>query len=317
MLPEVATRLARFRPRRLGSGAVAALVLLASLGACRAGPPFLADIAYDVHPLDKLDIYRPAGSADAPFVVFIHGGGWWNGDKRYLPAGDVAFFTDRGIAVVAINTRNIPAAQDDHLFPPLLGPLRDAQRALQFLRYHAKAFALQADKAALWGDSAGAFDALWLGVGPERAEAASLDPVARQSTRVAAIAAANAQTSIDPAQMRAWVGPRLNYGGHAFGLAEADFAGFLARRDEFARFYPALSPAALVSKASPPMFLLYTYPRDEGSVDPMYYVHSPDFGANFARLARGRGAPVTYRNSGDPAARVEMMRFIAAALGAK
>ena len=299
------------------AGFVAAIVAAALTveSACARPNPWLADIAYDANALDKLDIYRPAGNyADLPFVMFIHAGGWWNGDKQYLSPEDVAFFTDRGIALVAINYRNIPAAQADGLFPPVLGPLDDAKRALQFLRYHAKAFALDPARAALWGDSAGAFDALWLGLAPDRADPRSADPVARMSTRVSAIGAVNAQTSIDPLQMRAWVGPHLRYGGQAFGLPEADFDQFLAKRNAFARYFATLSPAALVGPSSPPVALLYTYPRDDGATDPMYYVHSPAFGSGFAAIAADVHGRVTLTNSADPAARTRLMLFLATAL---
>ena len=296
---------------------LALLLLLAPVHAACAETalPWMADVSYGSNPLNKLDIYRPAGvKDDLPFVMYIHGGGWWNGDKAYLSKTDVEFFTSRRIVLVAINYRNLPAAQQDHLFPPVLGPLEDAEHALQFLRYHAKSFALDPAKAALWGDSAGAFDALWLGLAPNRADPSSPDPMQRLSTRVSAIGVTDAQTSIDPRQMRDWVGLRLHYGGHAFGLPEADFDQFLARRAEFARYFPSLSPAAIINPSSPPLYLLYTSVLNVRSTEPMYYVHSPDFGLHFAELARRKNVPVTLKISADPEARVELARFLAASL---
>jgi hypothetical protein len=93
----------------------------------------------------------------------------------------------------------------------------------------------------------------------------------------------DAQTSIDPAQMRAWVGPELTYGPHAFGLPNnaAGFADFLKRREEFAPLLPKLSPAALLSPDDPPVFLFYG--RGLTPVEPLtpYYTHSPKFGLGF------------------------------------
>lgn len=50
-----------------------------------------------------------------------------------------------------------------------------------------------------------------------------------------------AQTTIDPFEMRDWVSPPINYGGHAFGLPEADFPSFLDR-GKFLDDITALSP---------------------------------------------------------------------------
>ena len=296
--------------------ALLALAAIGSAPALAAPPtPWMADIAYDADPLTTLDIYRPAGSyADLPFVMFIHAGGWFDGDKKYLSAEDVASFTRRGIVLVAINYRNIAAAQRDRLFPPLLGPLQDAKRALQFLRYHAQDFALDATRAALWGDSAGAFDALWLGLPSDRADPAATDPLRRMSTRVSAIGVVNAQTTIDPAEMRDWIGPKLHYGGQAFGLAEKDFEHFLAERETFAPWFPRLSPTALVGLGSPPLYLLYTYSDDQTSNDPMAFVHSPRFGEHLAALAQASHVPATLRIGDSPHAHRAVLDFLAEAV---
>ncbi len=278
--------------------------------------PWLADVAYDTHPLQKMDIYRPQSFDTVPVVLFIHGGGWFNGDKGYVPSEDVAYFTNRNIAFVAINTRNVPMAEQAGIFPPVLGPLRDAQRALQFVRLHAKDFALDPDRIALMGESAGAFDALWLGLAPDRATPAALDPAARMSTRVKAIGTVDAQTSIDPRQMRRWVGPQLNYGAHAFGLDAAAFEQFLARRSEYERYFATLSPAEIVNKASPPAFLYYTHDKGESATDPNYFVHSPDFGTGFLKIAEERRADVTLRigRKANPNGHDELLAFLAKAL---
>lgn len=298
------------------------LPAILGLGSARAQPadgrekPWMADVAYDVHPLDTFDIYRPGSYDTVPVVLFIHGGGWFNGDKGYVPREDVAYFTSRKIAFVSINYRNVPSAQSDGLFPPVLGPLWDAQRALQFLRSHAKQFAIDPDRVALLGESAGAFSALWLGLAPERAKPGSRDPVERMSTRVKAIGAIDAQTSLDPRQMRQWVGPRLNYGSHAFGLDAAAFDEFLARRSEFQAYFPSLSPAEIVNGASPPTFLYYAHDRDAAATDPMYYVHSPEFGTGFLQVAGQRHADVTLRAGAKahPDGRDELLAFLAKAL---
>lgn len=39
------------------------------------------DLAYRADGLQKLDIYEPESDAIAD-IVLVHGGGWWQGDKR-------------------------------------------------------------------------------------------------------------------------------------------------------------------------------------------------------------------------------------------
>src|SRR5262245_24493036 len=40
------------------------------------------DIAYGPHPRQILDLFVPAGAADQPVVLFVHGGVFVRGDKR-------------------------------------------------------------------------------------------------------------------------------------------------------------------------------------------------------------------------------------------
>jgi acetyl esterase/lipase len=277
--------------------------------------PDRADAPYGQHRHQTLDLYLPAGSGPFPLVVFIHGGGWIDGDKvGRLRIDDVQQFRSRGCAVASINYRFARDGSEAGLWPPVLAPLHDAKCAVQYLRFMAAEWNLDATKVAVYGGSAGAFSALWLGLSPDFAEPAAQDPVARMSTRVKAIGAINAQTSLDPRQMREWVGPALCYGGHAFGLdglTPAGFAQFLARRDEFAEWYPRLSPASLLAAGAPPILLHYDLGLNDPRQDADYHTHSPKFGIGFQALARtcGLTCHLRYQGSTDegPAGVVEFM----------
>jgi acetyl esterase/lipase len=274
--------------------------------------PTFKDVAYGEHNLQKMDIYLPKGAGPFPYIISIHPGGWWNGDKQWQDKKEIGKILDNGCAYIAINYRFLPQAKKDGLFPPVLGPFYDARRALQFTRYHAGDYKLAPKRVCLTGGSAGACSALWLGLSPEMANPSAEDPVERESTRVIAIAVLGAQTSLDPAQMREWVGPELKYGGHAFGLPEEDFEQFLKRREEFVKWYPLVSPAALVDAKSPPVYLAYDKTPDEAKKDPMFYVHSPMFGVGFQKLALEKGAVcylsyVGHRPEGQPAKVVDFL----------
>ncbi len=264
--------------------------------------PSMADVAYGSEPLQKLDVYKPDGEGPFGAVMFIHAGGWWNGDKKwFMSDADIKRYMDAKIAVVSINYRFLPVAAKAGLFPPVLGPFNDAKRALQFIRYHSKEWGIDPSRIALSGGSAGSCSSLWLGLSPEMANPASTDPVEQMSTRVAAIGVSGAQTSLDPVQMREWVGVGLAYGGHAFGLPEGDFELFLKKRPEFEKYFPTLSPAALLSSDDPPIFLQYGASLDEPKKDHMYYVHSPAFGVGFQKLAREKGVVCYLSMKGHPA----------------
>ncbi|MGJ8545987.1 MAG: alpha/beta hydrolase fold domain-containing protein [Sulfitobacter sp.] len=271
------------------------LALLAALGQSGAAQPDKThrNLAYGDHPEQRLDLYLPAAAGPAPFVIYIHGGGWWGGSKDNVSREDVAYFTRRNIAFAAIDYRSLTQASDAGMSPPLLGPLHDSARALQFLRLHGAKYGLDPHRAAVYGASSGGFNALWLGLHPDQADLGAPDPVLRMSTRVSVVGAVDAQTSIDPVQMRAWAGPELRYGGHAFGLDEADFEGFLAQRSTFAPAFDQLSPAALIHPAAPPVHLLYTANRAAAERTHLDFVHSPGFGAGFLALALERGLPAS------------------------
>jgi len=142
---------------------------------------------------------------------------------------------------------------------------------------------------AVSGESAGACTALWLACSPDLAKTDSFDQVDCESTRVRAVGVTGAQTSLDPKQMREWVGPELAYGGHAFGLAESDFALFLKKRSEFKKYFGTVSTAALLSADDCPVYLYYKQTPDELNKDHDYYVHSPGFGFGFQKLVKSRG----------------------------
>ncbi|TBV07978.1 alpha/beta hydrolase [Phytopseudomonas dryadis] len=119
----------------------------------------LADVVYATRegfrPL-TLDLYLPSRSAArpaAPLLIYVHGGGWSAGHARASGAFSdfpavLARFAARGYAVASINYRLSGEAR----FP---APLEDVRAAMAWLREQAATYALDADRVALWGGSAG------------------------------------------------------------------------------------------------------------------------------------------------------------------
>jgi acetyl esterase/lipase len=103
-----------------------------------------------------MDVHLPASTAPdpVPCVVWIHGGAWWEGDRRYPPGSwpqDDYWFrliTDAGMAVATIDYR----LSGEALYP---AQLADAQAAVRFVRHHAAALGIDPNRIGVSGESAG------------------------------------------------------------------------------------------------------------------------------------------------------------------
>jgi acetyl esterase/lipase len=224
--------------------------------------PTLANVAYGTHERQVLDFYKAESSQPTPVVFFIHGGGWVAGDKG--GAGSMAPCLDAGISIVSINYRYSWQAQLADVKPPVQWPLRDAARALQFVRSKAAEWNIDKRRIGASGGSAGACSSLWLAFHDDLADPKSDDPIARESTRLWCAAVTGAQTSLDPKQLKEWT-PNSRYGGHAFGFMDpkdlktrdTQFDQFLAAREQLLPWIKEYSPYELVSADDPPVYLHY------------------------------------------------------------
>ena len=123
------------------------------------------DLGYGPLPRQKLDIYMPRGRrADGPLpvIVFIHGGGWRDGEKAgYEFAGRA--IAAQGFAAVVINYRLVP---DVH-YPAFV---EDGAAAVRWVRGHIGEYGGDGERIVIAGHSAGAYiaamlamDQRWLG----------------------------------------------------------------------------------------------------------------------------------------------------------
>lgn len=225
-------------------------------------PPTFANVAYGDHPRQVLDFYQAESPTPTPVVLYIHGGGWVNGDKA--GAGGLArTMLKNGISVASINYRYTTQADAADVKPPVKWPLEDAARALQFVRSKAKEWNIDKTRIGATGGSAGACSSLWLAFHDDMAKPDSRDPVARESTRLTCAAVNGAQTSLDPKQLRAWM-PNMRYGGHAFGFRkpspterDSEFQRFYNHRDEVLPWIKEYSPYEHAGAGDPPVYLDY------------------------------------------------------------
>lgn len=100
-----------------------------------------------------LDAQIPASEQPVPAVVWIHGGGWLDGDRRYPPPtvpvellyGSIL---RAGLAVVSIDYRH-------SLEAPFPAQLHDVKAALRYVRRFAADLGIDGDRIGVWGESAG------------------------------------------------------------------------------------------------------------------------------------------------------------------
>jgi uncharacterized protein (TIGR02246 family) len=311
---------------------VAALVLLTSFQGtgwpvCGAGEPppvpTVADVSYGPHPRQVMHFWKaPSATADrpAPLLFYVHGGGWQGGDRLGGLARQLPRFLDAGISVASVEYRFISDAMAAKIDPPVRAPLEDAARALQTVRSKAAEWQVDPHRIAGSGASAGGCTCLWLAFHDDMADPASDDPVARQSTRLCAVAVEGAQTTLDPVRMKEWT-PNSRYGGHAFGFMDspeardARFADFLAARDRILTTIERYSPESHVSADDPPVYLSFWEPPSprEPSRDP---THTANFGLLLAERLDKAGVPYELAYPGAQAPRhATALDFLVAAFG--
>jgi acetyl esterase/lipase len=270
--------------------------------------PTAANVAYGKHERQVLDFWQAKSDWPTPLVLFIHGGGWQNGDKSGLSGAAIQRYLDAGISVAAINYRFVKQAVAEKVEPPVKAPLHDAARALQLIRSKAREWNLDKKRVGATGGSAGACSSLWLAFHDDLADPSSSDPVARESTRLYCAAVSGAQVSLDPKELREWI-PNYGYGAHAFGLP--NFQALYDNRDKVLKWIKEYSPIEHVSKDDPPIFLEYSNQKKppvvgEKQADP---THSAVMGLKLAERLKAVGVECIlvypghtdprYRNSAD------------------
>ena len=112
---------------------------------------FQLNVAYGSDPLQKLDVYMPAGGAyKAPVILMVHGGGWYQGDKMDSPVvlNKVQNWVPPGTVFISINYPLVPK----------VNALQEAQSvalALGYAQRHATEWGGDPNKFVLMGFSAG------------------------------------------------------------------------------------------------------------------------------------------------------------------
>lgn len=153
------------------------------------------DIHYGDHERQVFDLVLPDTNSLYPLVVFIHGGGFKNGDKvhafeRYMKG--VKKLMDNKVAFATINYRFL-----EHSDNGVMTCLEDGRYCVQHLKHYALDYNIDPDKIVAFGESAGAGMSLWLALSDNMADSTNTDPVCHESSRICAAGAFATQSTYD------------------------------------------------------------------------------------------------------------------------
>lgn len=157
-----------------------------------AGVTLVPDIEYRKgHQRWKLDLLVPSepGTQPRPAIVFVHGGGWRNGDKRKANFIDPAIeFASKGYVCISVNYRFVPEVSINDI-------VGDVKCAVRWLRAHADKYNVDPERFGAYGNSAGAHLVSMLGICPAEAGMEGDGPWQDHSSMVQAVCASATPTS--------------------------------------------------------------------------------------------------------------------------
>lgn len=229
----------------------------------------------------QMELLVPSSASfPVPVVVWIHGGGWFQGSRLPIPTG-VSDLCSRGYAVASIDYR----LTADAIWP---AQIHDVKGAIRWLRAHADQYGLDPDRFAAWGDSAGGHLAAMLGVsgglGTVSIGSVTVDLEGTmggnlgQSSRVQAVVDWYGQS--DLLQMRFYPATTLH---DPQGSPESKLIGGPIQKNP--ERSATASPVSFVSPDDPPFLLMH------GTVDPLIPFNQSELLADALRASR---VPVSF-----------------------
>ena len=244
-------------------------------------------ISYGDHPLQDYELWlpnNPNNGPETPLVIFVHGGGYFQGDRDYAyrPSFGMREFLNAGYAFATINYRLSGDSPFEKgvtgEFPPAM---EDGAAAGQDLKMRASHYGYDPDKIAMTGSSAGGGISLWVAFHDDLKDSSSLDPRDHISTRVPCVALQDTQTTLTIPEVAVLLGE------DKFVLDEGlpGLYGFTA--DEYnsapeaynERYMASMQEASAIThiSADDNVKVMLTYSLDYNQVN----IHSPEFGNYF------------------------------------
>jgi para-nitrobenzyl esterase len=165
---------------------------------------FEQNIDYDTKARTQFDIWwLPESNTPTGLVIYVHGGGFFSGDKDYVYEAqkggqwdfpsDIRSFLNQGVAFATVRYTLFESSGVEQ--EGVKKPMNDVKRALQYIRSRAEDFNLDKEKVVLAGNSAGAGTSLWIAFNDDMADLGNSDPVLKEGTRVKGVAVRETQSS--------------------------------------------------------------------------------------------------------------------------
>lgn len=228
------------------------------------GVTIIPDVAYrEGHARWKLDLAMPADPARTlrPAIVFVHGGGWRNGDKRKANfLNPMLDFAADGYVCITVNYRFLSDVS-------MMECISDVKCAVRWLRAHAEQYHVDPQRIGATGNSAGAHLSAMLGVCPPSAGLEGDGPWQEQSSMVQAVCCSatptsflmpmndrqrQAQKSPEPGQDADGPEPENNQTDVRARKAQPNSAYTLTEK-----FRQQVSPMTYVSADAPPFLMVH------------------------------------------------------------
>jgi acetyl esterase/lipase len=185
----------------------------------------------------KLYCYPAAGAGPHAAVVVLPGGGYTHVVMEKEGGVEARWLNAHGVSAYVLQYRLSPA----YHYP---APLQDGERAVRFVRSHAKDWGLRPDAIGVWGFSAGGHMAGYLATTYNTGDAAASDPIERVSSHPDFAILSYARVSLNP------------------DIPGGDGMKTLVGEDASQATKDAISPVLHVTKNTSPSFI-YATERDE------------------------------------------------------
>src|SRR6266480_1762587 len=123
-----------------------------------------------------MDVFRPKAGANGAAIVWVVSGGWFSSHEQ-IPQK----FGGGGFTMFAV----VHGSQPRYT---IVDAVADLNRAVRFIRFHARDYGIDPDRIGITGGSAGGHLSLMQGMKPADPDEKNPDPVERTSARVQAVA---------------------------------------------------------------------------------------------------------------------------------
>lgn len=127
-----------------------------------------------------MDVFTPKEKANGIGIVWVVSGGWFSNHDAINPKV-IEEYLRRGYTVFAV----VHGSNPRFTIPDCVA---DMNRAVRYIRHHAKDYKIDPDRIGITGGSAGGHLSLMQGLAGDKGKSDAKDPVERESSRVQAVA---------------------------------------------------------------------------------------------------------------------------------